>query len=248
MSRIFLTKIAIVAVAMAVFLGFCSSADAAFKLRLTTSQGQTITIEDDMVNDNTSEEGGISFSGTLGLWTLNLTAGVSKPLLGNDAIGEMRLSGLSLKSSGIASTLTIELTDTDFTAPSSGPRTLTSDFNTASVTGGSMTFQSFVSNANGEFESDSRTTPGQGVDNAAVYTTGLQTNTNMHEVLDFPLGNPYSITQKITITGNSGFVSAGYDAHTTVTPEPGSMLLAVVGGLPILGGAWLRRRRAAIVA
>lgn len=95
------------------------TANAAFVLTIddlgTGGVDQTITDPD--------LDGLITFNGSVGVFIVNVTTGISKPLAPSPQL--MDLNSISV-SSGAAGDLEIKLTDTDFTAaPLAGPYSLT---------------------------------------------------------------------------------------------------------------------------
>ena len=75
----------------------------------------TITVTDGGVNDASSMLGVVVFNGTIGIWDINVSTGLSKPILGSANQPEMDLN--SINHSTGAGTLRITFTDTGFTLP-----------------------------------------------------------------------------------------------------------------------------------
>jgi len=79
---------------------------------LADNLGNTVTVAD------ANADGVVSFNGSLGgttVWTVNVTTGISKPTLGSATFANMDLNSVNVSSTG-GGTITLELTDTDFTA------------------------------------------------------------------------------------------------------------------------------------
>ena len=106
----------VLALAAIIGVGMSTSADAAFKLRLTEIGGPTVTITDNGAGDISPIAGVIVFMDALGKWAVNVTTGISKPVIGGIDTAVMDLNSVNVSSSG-PSTLMIELTDTDFSLP-----------------------------------------------------------------------------------------------------------------------------------
>jgi hypothetical protein len=121
-------------------------AEAALKLELTSGM-TSITIQDETLSDLCSGFGCVSFSGMVGSFIVNVTTGLSKPVLTDPLFAEMDLNSINVSSSS-GGALTIRLTDTDF------PQTF---FNGGSlltiggVTGGTVTYSAYLDNNNSEF-------------------------------------------------------------------------------------------------
>jgi hypothetical protein len=86
---------------------FAVQANAAMYLSLNDGAGNSALLSD------TDGDGVITYSGTLGVWNLNVTTGVSKPFIGGVTTPKMDLNSVnaSTRAGGV---LTIMLTDTDF--------------------------------------------------------------------------------------------------------------------------------------
>jgi len=235
--------------ALAVFLGTVTSAEAAFKLRI--SDGTTTKIvTDNGVGDSTpTVAGNILFIDTTSFagFAVTVATGTSKPMPPNGSHLAFEDIALSVTYVGAGTgVLTIDLTDTNFNLGSlPGPAGMKSAASNNSSAGVSLTFQSYVNygaGGNNEFG---------GIDPAtgSVFTTGLQgplppsPNTATAVIPD--LSNPFSMSSRTVLTfGNPGTASA--DNNTTVaTPAPAGLLLALSAS-PAFGlGYWFRRRRAA---
>ena len=83
--------------------------------------------------------GQVRFSGAIGGFSINISTGTSKPLIGNASFGSLDLSSIDV-SGPAAGTLTIRLTDTDFLQPNitSGGLAI------AGITGGSVSAKAYI--------------------------------------------------------------------------------------------------------
>jgi hypothetical protein len=232
-------------VACAIGLAFLpSSADAAFKLRLTDNLGNTITITDDGAGDESATTAGvITFTDPTGIFPgffVNVNVGLSKPTIPNTAsTASMDLTNTSVRSSG-ASTLTVELTDTSFSlVPASGGNYILISSPTGNLTNATMTFQSIVDmTAGGTVEF---TAPGA-VNGTTVVSTGVQSSFTAAS-LTFPGTSPFSMTQILNVSFAGVGSLNSFDGKTTVTtPAPAGLLLAL-SGLPALGIGYCFRRK-----
>jgi hypothetical protein len=61
----------------------------------------------------------------------------------------------------------------------------------------------------------------------------------------FSITNPFSLTNVAyyEISGRTTFDVTGGGTTLTPAPAPASLLLGLMGGIPLVAGAWLRRRR-----
>jgi len=215
---------------LAVFLGFCSPAQAAFALKLTSSGGATVTITDGGGGDDNGAAGAITFIGGVGGYTINVTTSLSKPILGSAASPHMDLNYITVKTTSGAETLTIEATDKDFVT---SPISLVNAYG-GTNNGNSSTYQSFWDNGNAEFG-----TSGGMSDVLGPFGPGEFSGSNSMDVTG---GTPYSLTQRVVISAN-GAANASGNAELTPVPAPPGLVLSLIG-IPIVGlGAWLGRRR-----
>jgi hypothetical protein len=211
-----------ISLASALLLLTATSAHAIPILRLTTSSGST-EVADGSGLDLNPVAGAVTFANPIDSWIVNVTTGLSKPVLGSAGAPELDLNSVNLSSGG-AGWLEIELTDTGFTAQTAAQ--FLSAF--GGTTNGSVSFRTFFDASNIEFgqatELTSFSAPGPAFSNvASSYLTSA---------------TPYSLTLLVRITHAGGTQVSSFDG-TIKIPEPGTLLLLGAG---CLGLAVMRRR------
>jgi len=263
--KTFSHKLILLLMAAAVVLGLAPSADAAFKIRISTNGGSSfLTLADGggsssgggatLSADNDAATGAINAVYDDAVVHLNFVGGQSKPLFGNTpslAAMDLGITGSFKVATG---TVIIDITDTGFAPPLNpagngvlqvllGGSTLT--LPNASVTGylngddnGSTPFI-----GNKEFAGTAQNPIDVG---SSLITAGPATQANPLKTQAGTAFAPYSLTMRTTF--DSGGVNAGIsfdDRLTFASPAPGGLLLAAFGS-PVLGlGYWVRRRRTA---
>lgn len=167
--------------------------------------------------------GVVSYSGGFGSFLVNVTTGLSKPLL--SAPGTM-FDLNSVTVSGGTGTLTIGLTDTDFLRGSAGFL----NFAIGGTTDGTVSASAYMDAANTEFGTGTLMGSMSASGSAFSYTSaGTVVNTT----------DPYSLTLIASVTHASRGDVSSFDA--AVVPEP-SMLALMSVGLVGLGFAGRRKQ------
>ena len=157
-------------------------------------------------DDLNGVEGVITFSGSVGAFNVNVTTGVSKPV-----IGPSKLDLNSIDVSGSAGTLNVMISDTDFTElPAS---TLTASY--GGTTHGDVDFTFLFDSNNTEF-------------GGTEFASGqFQSSVGNHAFSDdlfssvfFEEGNPFSLTIAAQIYHSDGGQVTSFDAVTEPSPVP----------------------------
>jgi hypothetical protein len=212
--------------------GLLSQANAIPMLRLTTSDGGSVTVADGGAGDlSGAGDGIVIFSGGLGNWIWNIASGFSKPAIGSAVAPELDLNSVNLSSSGPAGTVNIWLTDTDFSAQTSLANMMAA---IGGTTSGSINYRTFMDAGNTAFGTTTELTNLSSL-------SGWAFSSSAGNVFSSP--NPYSLTLLVSITHDASWLPqiSSFDAAVKV-PEPGPLLLLGTG-LLIAGFAWRRATR-----
>ena len=217
----------ILILAWAFSIGAASTANAALMLMLddTTAAGIEVTVTDQGDGDYNTTVGAVTYIGTVGAYSVNVSTGFSKPILGSAGVPSMDLSSIDLSGSG--GSLQILLTDTGFTAL--GPAMM-------AIGGvsyaGNVTYAAWADESNVEFAMGMGNQlgilgPFSGAFSGATGTMGPAASSA-----------PFSLTQRVSIVHNTAGATS-FNA-TLVVPEPGTLVLL---GLALVGVAVFAKRR-----
>lgn len=248
--------LAAAAVAVVGLLASPSSADAAFRMRVETGT----TTGPGVVLTDTLSTGIISFSGSIGQFTLNVTTGLTAPAIMLPGYFEgMDLNNISINSTGAGTLrLILEVTGLGANTPLGAVALESAVGGTLTApAGSSITFASYADSSNSAPNLGPDTSPagalplvtgiggGSSVVTSQTFTPppGAFSGTS---TTNFNNTGTYSLYAVVTVkfTG-AGLVS--FDHQTATQPVPAGLVMALTG-MPVLGlGAWIRRRRAAAV-
>jgi len=190
---------------------------------LTLSDGiaaDTETIVDNGVGDSNPAVGIVTFIGSLGVFNINMTSGLTKPALGSAAAPEIDIS--SFNNATAKGTLTITFSEDGFTG---FPGTVKADFGGTQMNGN-------ITNTV--------------LQNGMLVTTiGPLFGTNFSGGATGNLtgGAPYSLTQSV-VMNFAGAGNKSFDAHVGVAVPDGGMTVTLLGlGLAGLAGVGRLRQR-----
>lgn len=208
-------------------LALGSAANAAFVLTLEdiTAPGSATVIYDGAGNDFSGVDGVIVYSGIVGNFNVNVTTGVSAPVIGP---GRLDLNSINV-SSGSGGTLVVRLSDTDF----SGPAYPSYQAAYGGTTDGSVDFSFLYDAANTEFGGASFAT--------GSFTASPGSNAFADDILGSILPTaPYSLSIVATITHGAGNLATSFNAGAAPIPLPAAAYLL---GSALLGLGFARHRR-----
>lgn len=220
--------------------GMSSGANAALMLEISSGT-DTAIVTDGGLGDLSAAVGQVRFSGAIGGFSINISTGTSKPIIGNADFGSLDLSSIDV-SGPAAGTLTIRLTDTDFLQPNitSGGLAI------AGITGGTVAAKAYIDFSNAAF--------GQGVEIADLgpFVDGPLpgsssfSDTEFSSIVTSDNTPPFSLTIVASIMHTGAGQLSSFDAALDVFSTPSDDISAP-GTLAVLGFGLLwfgtRKRR-----
>jgi len=248
------------AVAVATLVGTTSSADAAFRMRAEqgTTTGPGVVLTDNAAGDQSALANSIQFSGTLGIFSLNVSVGTKTPFLQIPGSFEgLDLTNVSINSTG-AGTLRLIIESDDFGA-------ITPDGGLAlrNEIGGVLSAPAGSTLTSVAYGADSSDMPAFGADVtspgviAAIPGAGAGSIGNGATSVSQSFGpgafggsketafakvGGYSLYNVVTVNF-TGAGSVSFNSVTSTNPAPAGLVQALAA-MPVFGfGAWVRRRR-----
>ena len=190
----------------------------------------TVTISDGGFGDLNGATGAVTFIGSIGSWTLNVSTGQSAPFLGTDQYPYMDLNSVNTSFGG--GSLTIRWSDDGFGATPVGSALARIGGTVSSANpGNSITFNTYADAAN---TIHTASVAGATLLTSQSFGPGAFSGTAGGPALA-GFGSPYSLTEEIIITHVGGTPSStSFNAEFTV-PDGGSMLTLLGMGLLSLG-------------
>lgn len=211
----------------ALLLGLQSPAHAVPTLSFSVDGGAAITCADGAACDTNAAAGVVTFSQSLGDFTVNVTTGLSKPILTGGGAPLMDLNTVNVQIWGGPHTLQIAFSDTGFDIY--GGRITTDYGGTLSGTGASMEYSAYYDAGNTLFGQG--TLIGSGSSGTGAFSGSADGGWSPNA--------PYSVAEILTLTTGGGMSVFSGDFSVNV-PEPGTLALV---GLALLGFAAVYRRR-----
>lgn len=170
--------------------------------------------------DSSTDAGVVTWIGSIGVFNINITTGITYPALGSSTIPELDLTDVSISGSS-GGTLEVWFSQTGFSLSSpatfdttvGGTHDDTTSFYTYFDTSNTLFGTATTAGTLGPFVAGTNDDP----------FSGLTSST-------YALSSPFSLTSKAVITHSSGGQNTSFNLNLNVVPEPISSTLFIVGG------------------
>lgn len=197
-------------------------------VRLSNDGGTTwTTITDNLPGDINATPGAVTFSGTIGNWIVNVTTGVTFPVLGTITRPTLDLNSVNVTSASGGS-LIIEFSDIGF-----GPTVGNAQASIGGTTSGSVTWSTYGGPGNSLFQGSPNGPVGGVVLTAPQVFGPVAFSSSVPGGSLGALGSPYSLTERVVIT-HAGAGGSSFNAELTV-PDGGATLLLLGSSIMALG-------------
>ena len=218
-------------VGVALLLGIQSTSHA-LTLWFDDFSSPMFSVADGSAQDSNNLPGVVTFIGSIGTWTINVTTGVSKPQIGDAANPQLDLNSVNVTTEA-AGHLRFAVVDSGFTGPISGGVAGPFDFGVGGTTQGTIFFDIFGDATNAEnFGGVTFATSGP-FSGPPVAFSGLASGSFAAGPGPFALGIIADVT-------HTGAASTSFDAALQGGKVPEPMSLILLGGG--LAGVGLYRR------
>ncbi len=201
-------------------------------LRIT--QGTNVqTVTDNGAGDFVPIDGFVFFLGTVGTYDVNVSA-YTKPYIGTAQSPNIDVLSAQFSTSGAASEVVIEFSETDF---NNTAQTITLPSSIGGTTSGSVRYQTYASASNALFARDIL------LADSGTMMGSLGDSFSFDAYASFALNGDYSLTTVMTINhGNGTRINSSFNA-TVEIPEPALISLTTLSGLMFIAGLSARRRQ-----